>query len=538
MRLRFVEFEAMVMTGRNILVGIVLLSCLMTALAFVPAYAVGAQRAPAPVEIKDASGKSVGLYKESHALVIGVSEYEYWPKLPGVQADVVAVKSALEKVGFQVEVVMDVDLERMEKAFKDFIGRHGHGADNRLLFYYAGHGHTLKLAYGGDMGYIVPKDAPNPQDDRDGFLKKALDMKSVEVMAERIESKHALFLFDSCFSGALFALSRAVPEHINYKTSKPVRQFITAGGADETVPDRSVFREQFVAALSGEEAIGKDGYVTGAELGEFLQKSVVNYSRGTQHPQYGKIRNPNLDKGDFVFALKAASGVAMAPAPEDGRLQEGQRKLANDKEPVRVTSLPPEDLKTGQTEADKQKLVAECDRLAANPFNPETKGQGVVLDKMEAGPAIAACRVAVEAFVDSPRLQYQYGRTLYRDGEYEDAVKWYRKAAEQGYLLAQSNLGVMYEKGRGVNKDNAEAVKWFQKAAKQGDVDSQNNLGVMYAEGKGVQPDYVQAYLWYSLAITHGNQDSRKNRDAIAEGMTSSQIAEAQKLVREWQIGK
>jgi len=128
-------------------------------------------------------------------------------------------------------------------------------------------------------------------------------MKQIEVYAERIDAKHVLFLFDSCFSGSIFSLSRGIPENINYKTALPVRQFITSGSADEQVPDTSIFRQQFDAALAGEGDINKDGYVTGAELGEFLQSSVINYSRGAQHPQYGKIRHPKLDKGDFVFVL-------------------------------------------------------------------------------------------------------------------------------------------------------------------------------------------------------------------------------------------
>ena len=131
-----------------------------------------------------------------------------------------------------------------------------------------------------------------------------MDMQQMEVYARRIQAKHALFLFDSCFSGSLFSLSRAIPEHISYKTSRPVRQFITAGGADEKVPDESIFRRQLVAGLNGEADQDKDGYVTGMELGEFLQKKVINYSKGSQHPQYGTLRDPNLDKGDFVFVLK------------------------------------------------------------------------------------------------------------------------------------------------------------------------------------------------------------------------------------------
>lgn len=260
-----------------------------------------------PVQIRAEDGQEIKLYDRSYALVIGVSDYTAgWPKLPGVKKDVETVARALERQGFQVTVVLNPDSAELDKSFKTFIDQYGLNVENRLLFYFAGHGHTIKQSYGDEMGYIVPTDAPNPLRDRPGFMSKAMDMQQMELYARRIQSKHALFVFDSCFSGSIFALSRAVPESIGYKTARPVRQFITSGSADEQVPDHSIFREQFVEAVEGEADTNRDGYVTGTELGEFLQDKVVNYSRNAQHPQYGKVRNPNLDKGDFVFALPKA----------------------------------------------------------------------------------------------------------------------------------------------------------------------------------------------------------------------------------------
>jgi len=262
------------------------------------------------VDIKDQQGKQVVLYKESHALIIGVSNYTSgWPKLPGVQRDVEAVKAALEAHGFNVIVKMDLTKNAFEQTFNEFINEYGHDSENRLLFYFAGHGHTDTLAYGGEMGYIVPADAPLPAEDERGFSAKAMDMQMIEVYARRIQSKHALFLFDSCFSGSIFAIARAAPEHITHKTANPVRQFITSGSADEQVPDESVFRQQLIAALQGEGDHNGDGYVTGSELGSFLEDTVINYTRGAQHPQYGKIRNPKLDKGDFVFQISVTISV-------------------------------------------------------------------------------------------------------------------------------------------------------------------------------------------------------------------------------------
>jgi len=256
------------------------------------------------LKIKDKAGQDVYLYENSYALIIGVSEYTNGcPDLPGVKNDIPRVKEALEKQGFKVFVIENPTCDQMKQEFDSFINRYGRKLDDRLLFYFAGHGHTAKFDDGRVMGYIVPADTPNPRIDLNGFFDKAMDMQQIEVYAKRIQSKHALFMFDSCFSGSIFDIIRAVPENISYKTAKPVRQIITAGAADEPVPDNSIFCSQFIEALNGEADMDKDGYVTGVELGEFLQKKVINYSKDTQHPQYGKIRDPNLDKGDFVFQM-------------------------------------------------------------------------------------------------------------------------------------------------------------------------------------------------------------------------------------------
>ena len=289
------------------------------------------------VRIRVEDGKELKLYDRSYALVIGVSDYTHWPKLPGVKRDVEEVARALERHGFLVTKVENPDSAQLDKVFKTFIDTYGLGVENRLLFYFAGHGHTVRQSYGEEMGYIVPADAPLPTRDAAGFMSKAMDMQQMELYARRIQSKHALFLFDSCFSGAIFALSRAVPDAITYKTARPVRQFITSGSADEQVPDESVFRRQLVEALDGEADLNRDDYITGTELGEFLQDKVINYSRNAQHPQYGKLRNPNLDKGDFVFALPkktAPPAVAVKPnviepaSPAPARVDPAQQELA------------------------------------------------------------------------------------------------------------------------------------------------------------------------------------------------------------------
>jgi TPR repeat protein len=118
-----------------------------------------------------------------------------------------------------------------------------------------------------------------------------------------------------------------------------------------------------------------------------------------------------------------------------------------------------------------------------------------------------------------------------------EAVTWIRKAAEQGFALAQNTLGARYQTGKGVAQDHAEAVKWFRKAAEQGNADAQNNLGAIYGEGQGVPRDLIRAYTWFSLAAIAGNQSAAKNRDIAAQHMTVDEIAEAKRLVTEAKPG-
>jgi hypothetical protein len=117
----------------------------------------------------------------------------------------------------------------------------------------------------------------------------------------------------------------------------------------------------------------------------------------------------------------------------------------------------------------------------------------------------------------------------------EDAARWYLKAADQGFAVAQNALGVAYARGDGVKESKTEAVRWFRQAAEQGNVDAQYNLGLTYVNGDGVARDYVQAYLWWDLAAAQGSSDARHGQSSIIGQMTREQIAEAQRRARAFQ---
>ncbi len=270
------------------------------------------------VVINVENGEQIDLYQASYALIIGASDYtKGWKRLPGVKKDLEEIEKVLRKQGFEVEVLLNPTRSSFDERMRKFISKYGRLANNRLVIYFAGHGETLKTADGRKQGYLVPVDAPTPNKDEAGFKELAINMRLIENYATDIEAKHAMFVFDSCFSGTLFRGNEGRPPAMSSKAAKPVRQFITAGDENQTVPDESIFRQMFVRGLDGEADQDGDGYVTGSELGYFLETRVANYSNNSQTPRTGKMRNPDLDQGDLVFALPNTKLVgATKPKPK------------------------------------------------------------------------------------------------------------------------------------------------------------------------------------------------------------------------------
>ncbi|BCG64444.1 MAG: hypothetical protein methR_P2222 [Methyloprofundus sp.] len=260
------------------------------------------------INIITKKGEQIELYNNSYALLIGVSHYTAgWPSLTAIPDELDDVERMLNQQGFTKVVRVDnPNKKQLRAAFNDFIDEYGYDAGNRLLFFYSGHGHSFD---GDKRGYLVPTDAPNPHQNKKGFLRKALSMNQIMTWSRNMDAKHALFLFDSCFSGSVFQ-SKALkdtPKYISRLSTKSVRQFITAGNEEDEVPASSTFTPAFVSALEdGLADRNGDGYVTGSELGMYLQEEVPKSVR--QMPQYGKISDFKLSRGDFIFVLDNNAG--------------------------------------------------------------------------------------------------------------------------------------------------------------------------------------------------------------------------------------
>jgi len=141
----------------------------------------------------------------------------------------------------------------------------------------------------------------------------------------------------------------------------------------------------------------------------------------------------------------------------------------------------------------------------------------------------------------------------------DEALKWYRIAADQGSPYAENVVGITYERGFHVTQDDAEAFRYFRRAANKiydrpGNTwihSPQYNFAAMYASGRGTAQDYVKALMWFTLAAAFGDTKAPaefgvellgtskltapEQRDKLIPLMTSAQIAEAEKLAREWQ---
>jgi len=107
--------------------------------------------------------------------------------------------------------------------------------------------------------------------------------------------------------------------------------------------------------------------------------------------------------------------------------------------------------------------------------------------------------------------QLKIGLAFDKEQNFEKAVCWYKKAAEQGLSEAQNNLGVMYKDGQGVKQDYQEAARWFMLAAGQDSKLAQLNLGWLYHAGKGVSQNADSARYWYLLSATKGHAPAQLN---------------------------
>ena len=243
-------------------------------------------------------------YGESHALVIGINDYEHVPRLAHARNDAEAfARVLLERFAFtkhHLTVLTDADATRSAilKVFMKYAQDSNIGNDDRIVIYFAGHGHTMP-ARRGDTGFLLPVDG-DPLD-----LSTLIRWDELTRSADLIPAKHMFFVMDACYGGLALTRSAVPPGNMRFLTDmlqRFSRQVLTAGKADETVadangprPGHSLFTGHLLDALEG--GAESEKVITASGVMAYVYRKVGRDQYSNQTPHYGFFDGD----GDLVF---------------------------------------------------------------------------------------------------------------------------------------------------------------------------------------------------------------------------------------------
>jgi len=242
-------------------------------------------------------------YNESRALIIGINKYQYTSHLDYATNDADVIAKILEDryafVEENIVLLKDAEASRdgIIAAFHKYT-QDGTSPDDRLVVFFAGHGHTVS-GYRGETGFLVPVDG-KPND-----IATLIRWDELTRNADLIQAKHILFIMDACYGGLM--INRSLPtgttRFLKDMCQRLARQVLTAGKADEPVadsggpiPGHSVFTGHLIEALEGK-AEGQDGIITANGVMAYVYGKVATDQYSRQTPHYGYIEGD----GDFIF---------------------------------------------------------------------------------------------------------------------------------------------------------------------------------------------------------------------------------------------
>ena len=129
---------------------------------------------------------------------------------------------------------------------------------------------------------------------------------------------------------------------------------------------------------------------------------------------------------------------------------------------------------------------------------------------------------------------YESGKAAYDEFRYDEAFADLTVEAENGHMLAQYYLAIMYAMGHSVPRDDVAAYNLFMKAALQGHPISQGNIGTMKLNGRGTEYDLTGSYFWFILAEDGGFEKARKFMWRVTNYMKRDDINSIQAKAEEW----
>ena len=251
------------------------------------------------------------IYENSWALVIGINDYQNVPKLHYAVEDAMAIKNMLiNEYGFprdNVRYLIDESATQsnINKELSNIVK--SAGKKDRVVFYFAGHGETESMGLeDGNIGFLIPVDG-NSED----LFFTAIDMDQIKRNAKYSKAKHMMFLIDACYGGLAAVNTRSLntntPNFLDKIVTEKARQIITAGSEDEKVIEKdewehSAFTKSILSGLKNQKADqNQDGYITGTELGLYIQENVSIETQNFQTPQTKRL---TIHDGEIIFQTK------------------------------------------------------------------------------------------------------------------------------------------------------------------------------------------------------------------------------------------
>lgn len=242
-------------------------------------------------------------YHQSHAVVVGINQYEHEAPLQFAVNDAQAVRDTLvERFGFDpANITLLLDGQATSAAILGAMRHLGRTTevDDRVVFFFAGHGHTIQ-GRAGDVGFLVPYES-DPADDA-----TLLAWRTLVDTTQLIRAKHVLFIMDACYSG-LATSRKPSPGATRFVRDLLLRrsaQVITAGKANQVVDDaggpragHSIFTGHLLNGMDGE-ATTAEGVLTAQGLMAYVYRTVGQDPNSQQTPHYGSFDG----EGDLVFS--------------------------------------------------------------------------------------------------------------------------------------------------------------------------------------------------------------------------------------------
>lgn len=257
-------------------------------------------------------------YKSNYALVIGIGNYHEENKHQESYKDAAIVGKQLHDMGFTVTYLWDVGFDELKDRLSRFFKDNEIEKDSGLFIWYSGH-------IDKDGFYLIPADEPQGENDP-SFETKMFLVKDFLELSKGTKAKYVYMVFDACISSKVLGEERSdSPKILPASMLKyPVRQYLCSCSAGQETRKDGSFRDMFIKVLRNELNANANGdnYLTASEIGAFIKKEMVTLHGETCTPYFGKSKDSDFDKGEFLFLRQSNIPAYYSPKYFSDRLDD------------------------------------------------------------------------------------------------------------------------------------------------------------------------------------------------------------------------